>query len=69
MLGAGPAAVGAILGAAIPLTLALSEAWQFAVLGATAVVALLVLRRGVLATLLAAGLCGLVQAQFGAPLP
>jgi chromate transporter len=66
--GAGPAAIGAILGAAIPLALAMSEAWQFAVLGAAAV-ALLVLRRGVLVTLLAAALCGLVAAQLGAPLP
>jgi len=46
----------------------MSEAWQFAVLGAAAV-ALLVLRRGVLVTLLAAALCGLVAAQLGAPLP
>ena len=48
--------------------LALSEPWQFAVLGAAAIT-LLVLRRGVLMTLLAAALCGLVAAQLGAPLP
>ena len=51
--GAGPAAIGAILGAAITLAAALSEAWQFAVLGVAAV-ALLVRHRGVVLTLLAA---------------
>ena len=52
--GAGPAAIGAIAGAAIPLALALSEPWQLGVLAAAAV-ALFVLRRGVVATLVAAG--------------
>jgi chromate transporter len=66
--GAGPAAIGAIGGAAITLAIVLSEAWQFAVLAA-AVVALLVLRRGVVTTLLAAGLVGTVAALAGAPLP
>jgi len=66
--GAGPAAVGAILGTAIPLTRALSEPWQYAVLGGAAVV-LLVLRRGVVATLLLAGLAGVVIALAGGPLP
>jgi chromate transporter len=66
--GAGPAAIGAIAGAAIPLTLALSEAWQFAVLAA-ATVALFVLRRGVITTLVAAGAAGAVLSAVGAPLP
>jgi chromate transporter len=66
--GAGPAAIGAIAGAAITLAIALSEAWQFAVLAA-AMVALLVGRRGVVTTLLAAGLVGAVAALAGAPLP
>jgi chromate transporter len=66
--GAGPAAIGAIGGAAITLATALSEAWQFAVLAA-AVVALLVARRGVVITLLTAGLVGAVAALAGAPLP
>ncbi len=57
--GAGPAAVGAILGSAIPLALALEHAWQAAVLGA-ALIALVVLRRGVVTTLVAAGLVGTV---------
>jgi chromate transporter len=55
--GAGPAAIGAIAGAAIPLALALTEAWQFAVLAAAA---LALLRRGVVATLLAAAAVGAV---------
>jgi chromate transporter len=66
--GAGPAAIGAILGVAVPLTLALAEAWQFAVLAA-AVAALFVLRRGVVATLVGAGLVGAALALLGAPLP
>ena len=57
--GAGPAAIGAIGGAAVTLAAVLTEAWQFGVLGA-ALVALLVLRRGVVITLLtgAAGRSG-----------
>jgi chromate transporter len=66
--GAAPAAVGAILGSAVPLTLALSEAWQFAVLGAGAVL-LFVVRTGVVAALLAAATAGAVIALAGAPLP
>jgi chromate transporter len=66
--GAGPAAIGAIAGAAIPLALALSEAWQLGVLAAAAV-ALFVLRRGVVATLIAAGAAGAVAAALSAPLP
>ena len=66
--GAGPAAIGAILGAAVVLALALREPWQVALL-ATAAVALLVLRRGIVVTLLAAGAAGVVAALSGAPLP
>jgi chromate transporter len=66
--GAGPAAIGAIIGAAIPLALALGEAWQFGVL-AGAAAALLVFRRGVVTTLLAAAAAGVVAALVGAPLP
>ncbi len=66
--GAGPAAIGAILGSAVPLALALGEPWQAAVL-AGAAVALFVLRRGVVATLLAAGAIGAVAGLLGAPLP
>ena len=66
--GAGPAAIGAILGAAVPLSGALRETWQYAVL-ACAAIALLVLRRSAVPTLLAAGLAGVVLALAGAPLP
>jgi chromate transporter len=66
--GAGPAAIGAILGSAIPLAGALHEGWQAAVLGAAAV-ALLLLRLGVVRTLLGAGAVGVVVALAGGPLP
>ena len=65
--GAGPAAIGAIIGSAIPLALALSETWQFVVLAGGGV--LLLLRRGVVTTLLAAGAAGAAVAFAGAPLP
>ena len=66
--GAGPAAIGAILGAAITLAAALKEGWQFAILAAAAV-ALLILKRGVVETLVGAGLIGVVLALAGATLP
>ena len=66
--GAGPAAVGAILGAAIPLAGALAETWQILVLSAAAV-ALLLARRGVVSTLVVAGLAGAIVAIAGGPLP
>ena len=66
--GAGPAAIGAILGATIPLAGALSEAWQFLVLAAAAL-SLLALRRGIVPTLLVAGAAGAVIALAGGPVP
>ncbi len=68
LAGAGPAAVGAILGAAVPLAFALEEGWQFALL-ALAAIALLVLRRGVVVVLVGAGAAGALLALAGAPLP
>jgi chromate transporter len=65
--GAGPAAIGAILGSAVPLARALHESWQFGVLAAAAI-ALLVLRRGVVSTLLVAGIAGTAVALAGGPL-
>jgi chromate transporter len=59
--GAGPAAIGAIYGSAIPLARALSHPWQYAVLAA-ALILLLLLRRGVVLTLLSAGAAGVVIA-------
>ncbi len=66
--GAGPAAIGAILGAAISLTAALAETWQFVVL-ALAAVALLLARREIVTTLLAAGTAGAIVGLAGGPLP
>jgi len=66
--GAGPAAIGAILGAAITLARALQEGWQFAILAA-AVIALLGLKRGVVQTLLGAAAIGVIAALAGATLP
>jgi chromate transporter len=57
--GAGPAAIGAIFGAAALLASALGHGWQFVVL-ALAAMALLVLRRGVVETLLGAAAIGIV---------
>ena len=68
LAGAAPAAAGAIVGAAGPLTASLSEAWQYAVLVAAAL-ALLVLRRGVVRTLLLAGCAGVAAGLLGAPIP
>jgi chromate transporter len=65
--GAGPAAVGAILGAAVPLAAALAEWWQAAVLAAAA--ALLALGRPPLWALAGGALCGLAIAVAGGPLP
>jgi chromate transporter len=66
LTGAGAAAIGAIMGAAIPLGLALSHLWQLGVL-ALAATWLLALRRGVVLALLGAALLGVVAALLGAP--
>jgi chromate transporter len=66
--GAGPAAIGAILGSAVPLSRALTEPWQFAVLSA-ALILVLGLRRGVVLTLVAAAAVGTLVAVAGGPLP
>jgi len=59
--GAGPAAIGAILGSALTLTRALSHPWQYPVLAA-ALVLLFPFRRGVVLTLLAAAAVGIAIA-------
>jgi chromate transporter len=66
--GAGPAAIGAIIGSAVPLARALEEPWQLAVLAAAGVL-LLGLRRGVVSTLLLAAGAGAAIAVGGGPLP
>jgi len=67
LTGAGPAAIGAIAGATIPLGLALSHLWQVAVL-VVAAVWLLALRRGVVAAIVGAGALGVIAALAGAPI-
>ena len=66
LTGAGPAAIGAIAGATIPLGLALSHLWQAGVL---ALVAgwLIALRRGVVTAIVGAGALGIIAALAGAP--
>ena len=64
--GAGPAAVGAIAGAAIPLTLSLGHLWQAGVLAA-ATVWIVLLRRNLVLGLLAAALVGVIAALAGLP--
>ncbi|QVI23629.1 chromate efflux transporter [Nocardia tengchongensis] len=72
--GSGPAVIGAILGSAIPLTLALQHAWQFAVLAAAALwlaaaaLWLVAARRGVVGTLLSAAAIGVAAAALGLPI-
>jgi chromate transporter len=66
LTGAGPAAIGAIAGATIPLGLALSHLWQLAVL-ALAAAWLVGLRRGVVAAIVGAGALGVIAALAGAP--
>ena len=61
--GAGPAAIGAILGSAVPLALALTRPWQYAVLAGSAIL-LLLLRRGVVPTLLVAAAVGVVVTSY-----
>jgi chromate transporter len=68
LAGAGPAAIGAILGAAIPLAAVLRESWQFGVLAAAAI-ALVIARRSIVVTLLGAGIVGAVIALAGGPVP
>jgi chromate transporter len=68
LAGAGPAAIGAIIGAAAPLAGALTETWQFFLLAAAAV-ALLIARAGVVPTLVSCGVVGAIVGLSGGPLP
>ncbi len=67
LAGAGPAAIGAIAGAAIPLGLALNHLWQAGVL-ALASVWLLPARRSVVSGLAGAAVLGAVGALAGLPI-
>jgi chromate transporter len=64
LAGAGPAAIGAIAGAAVTLGFGLTQFWQVAVLAA-ALVWLVLLRRGVVFGILAAAGIGIVVALAG----
>lgn len=66
LAGAGPAAIGAIAGAAIPLGDSLAHVWQFGML-AVAAVWLIGLRKSTVAAILAAGVIGAIAAVAGAP--
>jgi chromate transporter len=66
LTGAGPAVVGAIAGAAIPLGLALTHLWQIGVLAAVAVW-LLALRKGVVTAIVGGAVIGIAAALAGAP--
>ena len=66
LTGAGPAAIGAIAGAAVPLALALAHLWQLGLL-ALAVIWLLGLRRGVVSAIVGAAGLGVLAFAAGAP--
>ncbi|HUL24273.1 MAG TPA: chromate efflux transporter [Streptosporangiaceae bacterium] len=66
LTGAGPAAIGAIAGAAIPLGLSLDHLWQAAVLAAAAVW-LLAARRGVVTAIVGAAVLGVITFLAGGP--
>jgi chromate transporter len=66
LTGAGPTVIGAIAGSAIPLAAALQHLWQFGIL-AVAALWLLAARRGVVSTLIGAGVLGVGAAWAGWP--
>jgi chromate transporter len=66
LAGAGPAAIGAIAGASVPLALALGHLWQVGVL-ALASTWLLVWRRPAVPAIVGAGVAGVVAVLAGAP--
>ena len=67
LTGAGPAAIGAIAGAAIPLGMALGELWQLALLAAAAGW-LLGLRRGAVSALVGSAVLGALVSLAGGPI-
>jgi chromate transporter len=66
LAGAGPAAIGAIAGASIPLALAITEGWQVVILVVAAAL-IIGLRRSVVLTLVGAGVIGAIGAALGLP--
>ena len=67
LAGAGPAAIGAILGSAVPLALSLGVWWQVLVLAAGSVA--LARRTSPVVVILAGATVGLIAIALGAPLP
>ena len=66
LTGAGPAAIGAIAGSAIPLGESLAHVWQVGVLAAAAVW-LIGLRKPIVLAIVVAGVIGAIAAAAGAP--
>jgi chromate transporter len=66
--GAGPAAIGAIAGASVPLARDLTHLWQVGLLGLD-LVWLVVARRGVVSGIVGSALVGVVAALLGEPVP
>lgn len=66
--GAGPAAIGAIVGVSVPLAMGLDMDWQF-VLAAVAAVLMFVVRRGAVFTLLTMACVGVALVAMGSSLP
>ena len=66
LTGAGPAAIGAIAGAAIPLGVSLTHVWQIGVL-AVAAIWLLAARRGVVTAIVGGALLGVLTFLAGGP--
>jgi chromate transporter len=64
--GAGPAAIGAIAGASIPLALGVAHVWQVVILAGSLAV-IVGLRRSVVLTLVGAGMIGALGAVLGLP--
>ena len=65
LTGAGPAAIGAIAGSAIPLGQSLAHVWQIGILAASAVW-LIGLRKPIVSAIVAAGVIGAIAAVAGA---
>jgi chromate transporter len=66
--GAGPSAIGAILGVSVPLLMSLSVGWQW-IVAAIAVGLVFALRRSPFHVLILAGAAGALFVQLGAALP
>jgi chromate transporter len=68
LAGAGPAAIGAIIGSSVLLAQELTQTWQYVLL-AVAMAALLVARRGIVSVLILAGALGELALVAGAHIP